>query len=178
MRSKIGTFACVAVVLACATVANAQRANPPATPQKTTQPAKQIPVPSATEVLDEVNAMFGFVPVFIKQMPDHLLAGFWISMKGFEMNPNTALDAKTKELIGIAVASQIPCEYCTYFHTIAAKNNGATDQEIREAVGMAGMTRMGSTLINGMQIDRVQFRKDVDRMMKTEAKGKTQARVP
>ncbi|HSD86077.1 MAG TPA: carboxymuconolactone decarboxylase family protein [Kofleriaceae bacterium] len=162
------------------TVAEAQRANPPAPmPSKTAQPAKQVPIPTAAEVLDEVNAMFGFVPAFIKAMPDHLLPGFWVSMKGFQMNPNTALDAKTKELIGIAVAAQIPCEYCTYFHTIAAKNNGATDQEIREAVGMAGMTRMGSTLLNGLQLDRAQFRKDVDRMMKVETKGKTQAsRVP
>ena len=29
-----------------------------------------------------------------------------------EINPNGALDGETKELIGLAVAAQIPCEYC------------------------------------------------------------------
>ena len=110
-------------------------------------------------------------------MPDTMVVGFWTMMKTFQLNPDTKLDAKSKELIGLAVSSQIPCEYCVYFHTIAAKKNGATDQEIKEAVGMAAMTRMASTALNGMQIDKAQFKKDADRLMKGE-KTKVQARVP
>jgi len=93
-------------------------------------------------------------------------------MKQFEMSPDTKLDMKTKELIGVAVAAQIPCRYCVQFHTAGARMHGATDQEIQEAVGMAAMTRMGSTLLNGMQIDEAQFKKDLDRMMR---KGRQQA---
>jgi AhpD family alkylhydroperoxidase len=107
-----------------------------------------------------------------------MLSTFWYGMKNFQANPNTSLDAKTKELIGVAVAAQIPCEYCVYFHTVAAKKAGASDQEIKEAVGMAAMTRMGSTLLNGAQIDKVQFRKDVDRIMARDEKSKVQARKP
>jgi alkylhydroperoxidase/carboxymuconolactone decarboxylase family protein YurZ len=65
-----------------------------------------------------------------------------------------------------------------YFHTVAAKKAGASDQDIKEAVGMAAMTRMGSTLLNGAQIDKVQFRKDVDRIMARDEKSKVQARKP
>lgn len=185
MRIKIGTFTCTAVVLACVAVAAADPA--PAKTPPHNQPAGKPPsqpsgsmaampnMPSRADVNDDITKTFGFIPEFMRQMPDSLAVGFWVTMKTFEMNPNTALDGKTKELIGVAVASQIPCEYCIYFHTLAAKKNGASDQEIKEAVGMAGMTRMGSTILNGMQLDRPTFRRDVDRIMKGEAKGKTQA---
>jgi AhpD family alkylhydroperoxidase len=93
------------------------------------------------------------------------------------MNPNTALDVKTKELIGLAVAAQIPCEYCVYFHTAAARKNGATDQEIKEAIGMSSVTRMGSTILNGSQLDRMAFRKEADRMIQGD-KVRSQARRP
>ena len=40
---------------------------------------------------------------------------------------------KTKQLIGLAVAAQIPCAYCVYAHTKFAKAAGATDAQIKEA---------------------------------------------
>jgi AhpD family alkylhydroperoxidase len=173
MRNQIGTIALMAVVLACATYARAQKAAPPKAQDTTSKPAS-----SSAEALDDINKTFGFVPAFIKQMPDTMIATFWFAMKSFQANPNTALDVKTKELIGLAVASQIPCEYCVYFHTAAAKKAGASDQELKEAVGMAAMTRMGSTLLNGSQVDKAQFRKDVDRIMAHDEKSKVQARKP
>lgn len=133
-------------------------------------------IPSTPEdAIRDIRQTLGFVPQWLRSAPDTLIVGLWASLKGFEMNSSTALDAKTKELIGLAVAAQIPCEYCVYFHTAAARKNGATDQEIREAVGMASVTRMGSTILNGSQVDKVTFRKDTDRMMKGESM-KTQAR--
>ena len=82
-----------------------------------------------------------------------------------QLNPATPLDGKSKELIGLAVASQIPCTYCIAFHTEAAKLNGATDQEIREAVAMAAITRHWSTILNGSLTDEAQFRKEVDQIV-------------
>lgn len=115
--------------------------------------------------LAEIQNTFGFVPDFIKGVPDALLPAFWGSITGLEMNPATRLDGKTKELIGLAVAAQIPCEYCIYFLTEAARLNGASDEEIKEAVAMAGITRMGSTILNGTQTDKAQFKKDVQRIV-------------
>jgi AhpD family alkylhydroperoxidase len=183
---KLLFAACLVAGVAIAPGALAQRAQPqtpapppPPQPPSGTQPQTGMQQgtqgPTATEAMTEIQQTFGFVPQFMRQIPDTLLPMFWMGMKQFEMNPNTSLDAKTKELIGVAVASQIPCEYCVYFHTQGARQQGATDQEIKEAVGMAGMTRLGSTLLNGMQLDKNQFRKDVDRVMKSE-KRSTQAR--
>ena len=44
--------------------------------------------------------------------------------------------------------------------------NGATDAEIKEALGMASLTRELSTMLNGMQVDEAQFRRDVDKLVK------------
>ena len=82
------------------------------------------------------------------------------------MNPATALSGKNKELVGLAVAAQIPCRYCIIAHTEFAKLNGATDAEINEAVAMASLTRNLSTMLNGLQVDETQFRKDLDRLVK------------
>lgn len=124
------------------------------------------PVPSAVAAKKEIEKAFGFVPNFVNVMPQHALGTWWETTKSFEMNPNTALDNKTKELIAIAVAAQIPCEYCIYFHTEAARLNGANDAEIGEAVAMAAATRSGSTLLNGVQADKQQFKADIQRIVK------------
>ena len=81
-------------------------------------------------------------------------------------SPTTALNGKQKELVGLAVAAQVPCRFCVIAHTEFAKLNGATDAEIKEALGMASLTRELSTMLNGMQVDEAQFRKDVDRLVK------------
>ena len=115
--------------------------------------------------LAEIQRTFGFVPDFVKGIPDAMLPSFWAGITGLEMNPATQLDGKTKELIGLAVASQVPCEYCVYFHTEAAKLNGASDEEIKEAIAMSGLTRLGSTILNGNQTDKAQFKADVQRIV-------------
>ena len=125
-----------------------------------------------TDTIREVEQMVGFVPGFVKAMPAALLPSWWQASKDLEMNPQTALDGKTKELIGLAVAAQIPCDYCIIFHTEAARAAGATDEQIREAVGMSAVTRESSTLFNGLQIDKAQFRKDIDRLMHAAPKKK------
>ena len=64
-------------------------------------------------------------------------------------NPAGALHAKTKQLIGLAVAAQIPCAYCVAGHTKAAKAAGATDAQIKEAIAEAALVRFNSTILNG-----------------------------
>lgn len=109
----------------------------------------------------EIEGMFGKVPEFVKKFPKAGIVGAWEETRSLELSENTALPPKTKSLIALAVAAQIPCEYCIYADTIAAKNAGATDEEIAEAVGMAALTRHWSTVFHGLQIDLAQFKKDV-----------------
>jgi len=109
----------------------------------------------------EIEGMFGKVPEFVKKFPKAGIAGAWEEVKSLELSDKTALPPKVKSLISLAVAAQIPCEYCIYADTISAKNAGATDEEIAEAVGMAALTRHWSTIFNGLQIDLAEFKKDM-----------------
>jgi AhpD family alkylhydroperoxidase len=127
----------------------------------------------------DIEQTLGSVPSFFKQLPATAIAGAWAEMKGFQLNPQTQLNGKTKELIGLAVAAQIPCQYCIYFHTAAARANGATDEEIRETVAMAAVVRHWSTVLNGTQVDLDGFKRDTDKVLdvaaqKAKADGRSQ----
>jgi AhpD family alkylhydroperoxidase len=87
------------------------------------QPAHSNPA-TFEETVIEIEQTLGFVPDFFNAMPENGAAGMWAIMKQLQMNPETALDAKTKELIGLAVAAQIPCSYCIEAHMQFAKANG------------------------------------------------------
>jgi AhpD family alkylhydroperoxidase len=113
------------------------------------------------EVIKDVETTFGGVPTFVTKIAKPALPGFWTLVKSLELSEATALDAKTKALISLAVASQIPCQYCVWADTNALKQMGATDEEIAEAVAMAGLTRFTSTQLYGLQIDMEQFRKEL-----------------
>jgi len=120
----------------------------------------------------DIEATLGSVPTFFKLFPESGIAGAWAEFKSVQLNPNTALSGKEKELIGLAVSAQIPCSYCIYFHTAAAKANGATDGEIREAVAMAAISRHWSTVLNGMQVDPDGFRHDTDAVLRMASERK------
>jgi len=105
----------------------------------------------------DVEATLGGVPTFVLQFPPAGIAGAWAELKAIEFG-DTALDAKTKALIGIAVAAQIPCHYCVWADTNAAKAAGASEEEIAEAVAMSAITRHWSTVFHGMQVDFEQFK--------------------
>jgi AhpD family alkylhydroperoxidase len=128
-------------------------------------PAQQ-PDASAASTYRDIEATLGFVPGFFKAFPEAGIAGAWSEFKSVQLGPTTALPVKMKELIGLAVASQIPCSYCIYFHTAMARANGATDEEVREAVAMAAISRHWSTVLNGMQVDLSTFKAETDRALR------------
>jgi AhpD family alkylhydroperoxidase len=149
MRRSTGILVALATagVTALASLAHAQDASGQATYQ-------------------DIEKTLGSVPTFFKAFPASGIAGAWSEFKTVQLNPGTKLSGKTKELIGLAVAAQIPCHYCVYFHTAAAKLNGASDEEIREAVAMAAITRHWSTVLNGMDVDYDGFKKETDTVLK------------
>ena len=121
--------------------------------------------PEADAARGDIQKTFGFVPGFFKLVPDLALPGAWMDFKGLAVNPMTALPPKMKDLVGLAVAAQIPCEYCVYAHTELAKMNGATDAEISEAVAMGALTRKWSTFLNGIQTDEGKFRSEIGQLV-------------
>ena len=108
----------------------------------------------------DIEATFGRVPTFIDAVATPALPGLWAATRDLQFQ-DTALDVKTKALISLAVAAQIPCSYCIWSDTSTARMNGATDDEIAEAVAVAAETRAWSTIFNGMQVDLAQFKADL-----------------
>jgi AhpD family alkylhydroperoxidase len=113
----------------------------------------------------DIEKTLGFVPGFFQTMADPAVSGAWEEMKGLQLNPNTALTGKTKELIGLAVSAQIPCHYCIYAHTEFAKLNGASEAVIAEAVAVGALERHWSAYLFGMQVDETKFRSDIARLV-------------
>lgn len=105
----------------------------------------------------EITATFGTFPSFFDAFPQYALPGAWQSFKELQ-GPGT-IDKKNRELIGLGVASQIPCTYCVYFHTESAKAFGATAEEIKEAVAFGALVRHWSTVLHGAQVSLDEFKK-------------------
>ncbi len=55
-----------------------------------------------------------------------------------------ALPSKTKQLIAVAVAHVTQCPYCIRGHTTLARQKGASEQEIMEAIWVAAEMRAGA----------------------------------
>jgi AhpD family alkylhydroperoxidase len=112
--------------------------------------------PEATATLAEVEKTLGAVPAMVRDMPDENVAPFWEQLKSLQLNPKTALSGKSKELIGLGVAAQIPCRYCIYGHSEFAKLNGASERELREAIATAAIARELSALANGPEAQQLE----------------------
>jgi AhpD family alkylhydroperoxidase len=121
------------------------------------------------ETYRDIETTLGIVPGFFREFPEAGLPGAWASFKQVQVAENTSLAPKVKQLIGLAVSAQVPCSYCVYFHTKVAQAYGATNEEIKEAVALAAISRHWSTVLNGMAVDMASFRSDVDTSLKLAA---------
>jgi AhpD family alkylhydroperoxidase len=68
----------------------------------------------------------------------------WVFM-GISKREIMKIDDKTKQLIAIGVSVAINCQPCLKFHHAKAKEAGACDEGIADAVAVAKMVRKGAT---------------------------------
>ncbi|AXY21763.1 MULTISPECIES: carboxymuconolactone decarboxylase family protein [Komagataeibacter] len=79
------------------------------------------------------------------------------TMKGIQTLDHAAartgrLDAKTRELIALAVAVTTRCDGCISVHSEAAVKAGATKEEIAEALGVAIALNAGAALVYSSRV--------------------------
>ena len=126
------------------------------------------------EAKKEITETFGTFLSIFDAFPKYALPGAWQAFKEL-IGPQGSIDPKNRELIQLAVAAQIPCDYCIYFHNLSAKAFGATDEELKEAVACGAQTRHWSMIIQGAQIDLEEYKKEFQEAMKyMEEKSKAQ----
>ncbi len=84
------------------------------------------------------------------------LRGRQAEMRAFSQQAQAALkpaaiDAKTKELIALAVSVAIRCDPCITFHAKAAVAAGVTDEEIADTMGVAIYMGAGPSVMYAAQ---------------------------
>lgn len=62
------------------------------------------------------------------------------------------LDARTRELIALAVAVTVQCDGCITVHSAEALKLGATREEIAEALGVAIAINAGAALVYSARV--------------------------
>jgi len=80
-----------------------------------------------------------------------LLSSTWYHLKSI-MTVEGAIDAKTREMIYIAVSTANACSYCVHSHTAAAKAKGMSDDEHAELMTIISLAASTNQLANGFQV--------------------------
>jgi AhpD family alkylhydroperoxidase len=110
--------------------------------------------PAAAEVFADIRATrkTPFVNNFWRALAHDpvLLKRTWESARDV-MAPGH-LDAKTKELIYVAVSIAHGCEYCVHSHTAAARAKGMTEAELMELVAVVGMAAETNRIATALQV--------------------------
>ncbi len=103
--------------------------------------------PEAQAVFDDIKTKRGVPDVnnAWKAMARHpaVMKRFWDRAQQV-MAPG-ALDAKTKELIYLAVSVANGCDYCSASHTHLAKGKGVSEEELAEMVEIVGLALQGNS---------------------------------
>jgi AhpD family alkylhydroperoxidase len=63
-----------------------------------------------------------------------------------------ALDAKTKEMLYVAVSIANNCSYCIHSHTAGARAKGMTDAEFAELVAVIGMASETNRIATALDV--------------------------
>ena len=108
------------------------------------------------DTLKDIETTLGIVPGFMKALAEDVLIQDWPLMKKYVVG-DSKIPAKYREMIGLAIAANIKCPYCTLFHTGAAQLHGASDDELQEIYFLASFTSRWSAMIHAQQYDYDKF---------------------
>jgi AhpD family alkylhydroperoxidase len=111
--------------------------------------------PEVRAVYDDIMATrkTDWINNFWKALAHHpaTLKRTWQSVK--EIMAPGALDARTKEMIYLAVSATNQCGYCIASHTAAARKAGMTDEMLAEVMAVVGMANESNRLASGYQVE-------------------------
>lgn len=89
---------------------------------------------------------FGNIGEFQKELGDKFFDYYGHVFK------DGALSKREKSLIALAVAHAIQCPYCIDAYTADTLKLGCDEEELMEAVHVAGAIRGGASLVHGVQM--------------------------
>jgi AhpD family alkylhydroperoxidase len=113
------------------------------------------------EIFDDIQRTknIDFVPNFWRTLATNplQLEVVWTTLKRL-MHPEAVgrasrLDAKTREIIALAVSATNGCSYCVNSHTAALRKLGVDDETLGEVMAIAGLFNMTNALADGYQVE-------------------------
>ncbi len=91
-------------------------------------------------------AKFNTIGEYQKEMADKFFG--WYG----EVFKDSALTAKEKSLIALAVAHAVQCPYCIDAYSSDAYEKGYSEKQMMEAVHVAAAIKGGAVLVHGVQM--------------------------
>jgi AhpD family alkylhydroperoxidase len=101
---------------------------------------------AAEDIIRSAETTYGEVPYifsFMKDNPDILITK---ALYNNSILRSSSLDAKTIELISIAISAALRCSHCLKLHIRSASNLGIPDDQIAAAVFISGNLASASIL--------------------------------
>ncbi len=96
-----------------------------------------------TDFINNVWRTLAFDPTLLEQV--------WGEIKAVMATPS-ALDAKTKEMIYVAVSIANGCDYCTHSHTANARAKGMTSAEYADMLRVVGAASKLNALLSALDV--------------------------
>jgi AhpD family alkylhydroperoxidase len=93
---------------------------------------------SSEDMIRAVGEAYGEVPYVFRFMKDHPDILITKILHSNAILRSSSLDAKTVELISVAVSAAMRCSHCLKLHIRVASNMGIPDDQIAEAIFLAG----------------------------------------
>ena len=93
---------------------------------------------AAQDILKSIENTYGEVPYVFQFMKDSPEIFITKVLHNNAIQRSSALDAKTIELISVAVSAAMRCSHCLKLHIRIAANLGIPDDQIAAAVFLAG----------------------------------------
>jgi AhpD family alkylhydroperoxidase len=107
----------------------------------------------------------------MKAIPKDVLIKQWPLMKKYQMG-ESCIPQKYREFIGLAIAANLKCPYCSLMHTAMATGYGATGDEISEVAYLAAQTANWSAMLHALQYNYDTFAKEVHQIFENAKKKK------
>jgi AhpD family alkylhydroperoxidase len=103
------------------------------------------------DILEDTEKMLGTVPFILQVMARRPEFMIFSSLKDFYALRPKSLDAKTAELLAVAAAASTGADKCLKVHMAAAAREGASEDEILDAVFIAAIIGQSKVLASSLR---------------------------
>ncbi len=94
------------------------------------------------ETVADIEETMGIVPGFMAAIPEDALVHEWPVFEQYTLG-ESVFSPKERELVELAIAATLKCQYRQAFHRGAAELHGATEEELAEVAVLAGSLTAG-----------------------------------